>query len=89
MLRFKHRLALALGKSIVEINLLDVAEIRDWMAYHRFVEPIGSQSRWFVKLLMAWIKTTATEDELLGVEKIAMTGGQINAVLDRVWNKRR
>jgi len=89
LLRFKHRLALALGKSVAEINTLHMTEIRDWMAYHRFVEPIGSQSRWFVKLLMAWVKTTATEDELLGVEKLPMTGNQINAVLDQVWNKRR
>jgi hypothetical protein len=93
MLRFKHRLALALRRSVAEIDRLDVHELRDWIAYHRFIEPIGGESRWFARLILAvrapWSKVTVTEDELLGVESLPMTGNEINSVLARLWSRRR
>lgn len=82
-----------MGRSVAEIDSLDVDELRYWIAYHRFVEPIGGESRWFARLILAvrapWAKVPITEDELLGVETMPMTGSEINDVLSRVWNKRR
>lgn len=84
---------MALRRSVAEIDSLGVHELRDWIAYHRFIEPIGGESRWFARLVLAvrapWSKAPITEDELLGVETLPMTGSEINSVLSRLWNKRR
>lgn len=37
------RLALAMGKSVTEIEEWPVTELREWMAFDRYLEPFGRE----------------------------------------------
>jgi hypothetical protein len=56
--RFRHRLALALGRTVAEIGAMPAAEFADWQAFDA-VEPIGDRRLDWVGGILASVLANA------------------------------
>lgn len=69
---------------------MDVAEYRKWLAFHRFVNPLGGEWRQTAKVVTATLAPhcgkgkTPREDDFMPTEKLPMTGAQIAAELAKL-----
>lgn len=86
---FKVRLAGHLGWSIKQVERdIDLDELRIWMAYHRYVCPIGDAARWHARVAAAalapWSKKEPDVERILGIDKLPMTGDEIAAELAKL-----
>lgn len=69
---------------------MDVAEYRMWLAFHRFVNPLGGEWRQTARLTAAVLATwggkgrTPREDDFMPIEKPPMTADQIAAELSKL-----
>jgi len=69
---------------------MDIAEYRMWLAFHRFVNPLGGEWRQTARLAAAVIAPhcgkgrTPREDDFMPIEKPPMTADQIAAELGKL-----
>lgn len=69
---------------------MDVAEYRRWLAFHRFVNPIGGEWRQTARLVAAVLAPHASrgrpprEDDFMPIERPPMTADQIAAELSKL-----
>lgn len=69
---------------------MDVAEYRQWLALHRFVNPIGGEWRQTARIVAATLAPhcgkgrTPKEDDFMPTEKPPMTADQITAELAKL-----
>lgn len=67
---------------------IDVEEFRYWLAYHRFVCPIGDENRWAAvtatAALAPWSQKAPEVDRVLGLERLPMTAEEIAAELAKL-----
>jgi hypothetical protein len=83
------RLAGFLKKSIREVEQFDVDELREWMAFHRFVQPFGDEWRQTGRLAAAIVAPFNSgppmrEEDFMPLEKPPMTGAEIAAELAKI-----
>lgn len=86
---FKVRLAGHLGWSIKAVERdIDLDELRIWLAYHRYVCPIGDIAKWHAKVAAAtlapWSKREPNVDAILGIDKLPMTAEEIETELAKL-----
>lgn len=69
---------------------MDVAEYKQWLALHRFVNPLGGEWRRTAKLTAAVLAPhcgrgrTPREDDFMPIEKPPMTAAEIAAELSKL-----
>jgi hypothetical protein len=69
---------------------MDVAEYRRWLAFHRFVNPLGGEWRQAARITAAVLAPwcgrgrAPREDDLMPLERPPMTGDQIAAELSKL-----
>ena len=69
---------------------MDVAEYRQWLALHRFVNPIGGEWRQTARIVAATLAPhcgkgrTPKEDDFMPIERPPMTADQIAAELAKL-----
>lgn len=67
---------------------IDVDEFRYWMAYHRYVCPIGDDARWQATVAAAalspWSQKAPEVERILGLDRLPMTGEEIAAELAKL-----
>ncbi|NBW15369.1 MAG: hypothetical protein EBR82_45975 [Caulobacteraceae bacterium] len=83
------RLAGHLGKSIREVEQFDAHELREWLAFHRFVAPFGDEWRQTARTIVATLAPYSSgralrEEDYMPIEKPPMTGAEIAAELAKL-----
>jgi len=69
---------------------MDVAEYKQWMAFHRFVNPLGGEWRQTARIVAATLapycgkKHPPREDDFMPIQKPPMTAEQIEAELSKL-----
>jgi hypothetical protein len=68
---------------------MDVAEYRRWLAFHRFVNPLGGEWRQAAKIIAAILAPYSKgrppqEDTFMPIDRPPMTGDQIAAELSKL-----
>jgi hypothetical protein len=69
---------------------MDVAEYRQWLALHRYVNPLGGEWRQTARIASAVLAPWCgrgkgpREDDLMPIERPPMTAGQIAAELGKL-----
>lgn len=67
---------------------MDVAEYRRWLAFHRFVNPLGGEWRQTGRLIAAtlapYCNRPPKEDDFIPIQKRPMTAAEIAAELSKI-----
>lgn len=69
---------------------MDVAEYRRWLAFHRYVNPLGGEWRQTARIVAATLAPhvgrgkTPREDDFMPIERPPMTGAEIAAELAKL-----
>jgi hypothetical protein len=67
---------------------MDVAEYRQWMAFHRFVNPLGGEWRQTARLTSAVLaphtKRVPKEEDFMPIERSPMSAAEIAAELSKL-----
>jgi hypothetical protein len=68
---------------------MDVAEYRRWLAFHRYVNPLGGEWRQTARIVAATLAPysrgrTPKEDDFMPVERPPMSDTEIAAELDKI-----
>jgi hypothetical protein len=69
---------------------MDVAEYRRWLAFHRYVNPLGGEWRQTARIVAATLAPycqrgrTPREDDFMPIDKPPMTAAQIAAELSKL-----
>lgn len=67
---------------------MDSAEYRQWLAFHRFVNPLGGEwrqtARTITAVLAPYTKRTPNEEDLMPLDKPPMTADEIAAELGKL-----
>lgn len=72
---------------------MDVAEYRQWLALHRFVNPIGGEWRQTARLIAATLAPHSSrgrpprEDDFIPIQKPPMTAEEIAAELNKLQRR--
>lgn len=87
---FPLLLAGHLGMTLRELGQrMDVAEYKRWLAFHRFVNPLGGEWRQTARIVTATLAPYSKgrppkEDDFIPIDRLPMTPDQIAAELSKL-----
>lgn len=83
-----------LGMTVRELGQrMDIGEYRQWLAFHRFVNPLGGEWRQTARIVAATlaphcgVHNVPREDDYMPIERPPMTAAQISAELSKLGQR--